>query len=230
MSLILCPECNNEISEFAKKCPHCGCPSKMWSIGSCTNTDAMVAGQYLKLGKWGSRALEWRVLTVDDKKALLISEVTVDFQPFDAEEKDKHSWENSELKRWLEVSFASRAFEPEERARISEITCLSAEEAEQFFRDDTDRRCPPSGYITLKYPLDSGRTETSEWWLRSIRQAGNGEMFPTYVSFFGHIQSFNYFDGKYSINGIEIDSGHSYYSGPNFTDKRAVRPAIWISI
>lgn len=26
MSLIVCPECKNEISEYASSCPHCGCP------------------------------------------------------------------------------------------------------------------------------------------------------------------------------------------------------------
>lgn len=26
MSLIVCSECGNNVSEFADKCPHCGCP------------------------------------------------------------------------------------------------------------------------------------------------------------------------------------------------------------
>lgn len=26
MSLIKCPECNNDVSEYADKCPNCGCP------------------------------------------------------------------------------------------------------------------------------------------------------------------------------------------------------------
>ena len=26
MALILCPECNREISDRAPNCPHCGCP------------------------------------------------------------------------------------------------------------------------------------------------------------------------------------------------------------
>ena len=29
MSLIKCPECNNQVSEYADKCPNCGCPMEI---------------------------------------------------------------------------------------------------------------------------------------------------------------------------------------------------------
>lgn len=29
MALIQCPECGKELSDKARRCPHCGCPAKM---------------------------------------------------------------------------------------------------------------------------------------------------------------------------------------------------------
>ena len=37
MSLILCPECQNKISDRAEACPHCGLPSKYFGISAAVN-------------------------------------------------------------------------------------------------------------------------------------------------------------------------------------------------
>lgn len=42
MALIKCCECNHEISEYAKECPHCGCPIDIIKISTQKNTDNII--------------------------------------------------------------------------------------------------------------------------------------------------------------------------------------------
>lgn len=43
MSLIKCPECNNNVSEYADKCPNCGCPIDKIKEKEFTHNDEKIS-------------------------------------------------------------------------------------------------------------------------------------------------------------------------------------------
>ena len=114
----------------------------------------------------------WRVLEVDREhdRALLIAERPVCNRPYHSKREDI-TWERCDLRAWLNGEYYDTAFSEEEKAAIIEthlsnpdnpqyntpggndtddrIFLLSIDEAEKYFKDDTDR------------------TAGIWWWLRS---------------------------------------------------------------
>ena len=52
MALINCPECQKEISEKVKSCPHCGYPFETNSVGNSQQTDKNNWNKYKDLNTW----------------------------------------------------------------------------------------------------------------------------------------------------------------------------------
>jgi len=120
--------------------------------------------------------IEWRVLDVQDGKALLLSEYLLEQVPYHNVHEDV-TWETSDIRRWLNNEFYNR-FTEEERAQIAETYVIN---------NDDPWFGTPSGDITVdKIFLLSiievveyfnsneeriaGCTITGEvgwWWLRS---------------------------------------------------------------
>ena len=65
--------------------------------------------------------IEWRVLTVNDKKALLISEYALDCKQYNTSVAGV-TWENCSLRKWLNGTFLNNAFSAEEQAQIQNTT------------------------------------------------------------------------------------------------------------
>ena len=150
----------------------------------------MKFGQYEQDGDKtnGEEAIEWRVLAVEDGKALVISEYALDAKPYNTED-DDITWEECSLRSWLNEDFYQAAFSEEEQELIAltqvvnednpdygieggndtedKVFLLSIAEAREYFADDESRMC----YAT-QYAKDNGAyvydgTGASFWWLRS---------------------------------------------------------------
>ena len=65
----------------------------------------------------GSEPIEWRVLAVEDGKALLVSDKALTARPFN-DTYAPFSWVDSSLRAWLNGEFMSGAFTPKEAAAI----------------------------------------------------------------------------------------------------------------
>ena len=119
-------------------------------------------GDIIKFGKYeqdgddtnGKEDIEWRVLSQEDGKTLVISEYILDSQQYD-DSTVGTTWENSQLRNWLNNDFLNGAFSAYERTHIPQVTlenknntvydtpggsetddyvfCLSEEEAENYF-------------------------------------------------------------------------------------------------
>lgn len=70
--------------------------------------------------------IKWRVLEVKDGKALLISELLLDTQPYhfnkefkDFKEFKEMTWENSSIRHWLNNEFINEAFTQSEQNKIN---------------------------------------------------------------------------------------------------------------
>ena len=128
-------------------------------------------GDVVKFGRYeqGNDAapVEWQVIDKQNKKALLISKYVIDFKPFD-NTPTYITWENCDLRKWLNTGFPDTAFSEAEQRQIIEAKCpvdknpdyntaienattdkvilLSITEVEKYFKSDADRKAAPTAY------------------------------------------------------------------------------------
>lgn len=125
------------------------------------------------------KSIEWRILNHDPVKVLLISEYGIDARPFH-DEYTKSGWNSCTLRKWLNGEFMETSFDDEERALVltrhnennigpatdDKAFLLSVDEAQRYFKENSDRRCRPSPYALKQGAFESGGY--GWWWLRSI--------------------------------------------------------------
>ena len=61
--------------------------------------------------------IEWIILDINDQKAMLISKIALDCQPYNEKSSDV-TWETCTLRNWLNSEFLNSAFTPEEQEMI----------------------------------------------------------------------------------------------------------------
>ena len=142
MALIKCPECGKEVSEYAKACPNCGCPTEdiiklkraqqeQFLFENTGIGDIIEFGTYPQ-GLYGElQAIEWKVLDIDrDKESiLLISKYVLDSGSFN-KEWDSVTWETCSLRKWLNEDFFDKAFTLAEKSKIVETEVLAEKNPE----------------------------------------------------------------------------------------------------
>ena len=190
-------------------------------------------GQYPQGANGEVQPLMWRVLAVENGRALLITDKLIDCVKYNEKRLDV-TWETCTLRKWMNNDFISKAFNSNQLAQIVTVTnqnpknpqygtkggnatqdrifALSIDEANKYFRDDDDRMAAPTGYakkqgcyVSSDYLLPSGE-KTGWWWLRSPGYFGN---YAAGVSLVGYVSQ----DGSY------VNLGYV-----------AVRPAFWLNL
>lgn len=179
----------------------------------------MKKGDIIKFGNYpqgidGKKSpIEWLVLEIKGNEALLISRYGLDRIKYH-HAYTNITWEDCDLRKWLNNDFIKSAFSEEETKRItvSELKnddnrqyrtkggnntkdrafCLSIDEAEQYFSSDNDRQCQPTAYARNQGA--SGYNGCCYWLLRS---PGQSQRFVACVSLDGSLRLNNY-DG---VNG-----------------------------
>ena len=209
------------------------------------NSDDIEIGDYVTFGRYeqdndstnGVEDIEWRVLdkgTVNSngkKCILVISKYALDCLPY-SEEYEDITWENCDLREWLNNDFYNGAFSKDEKNQIvlvnndnpdasffceswegkggndtsDNIFLLSFEQAENLFIDYDDRECSPTVYAMWNgtYTRSNHRCY---WWLRSPGYHQNDAMGV-------------YYDGYLYDGDLKSD----YVSRADI----GVRPALWI--
>lgn len=132
-------------------------------------------GKTIKFGNYeqdnntanGKEEIEWDVLAVDGKKALIISKYAMDVQPYNSEFTDV-TWETCTLRTFLNNTFLNDAFGAKHQALIlssnvsadenpeydvnpgnattDKVFLLSINEANQYYSSDESRKCVPTAY------------------------------------------------------------------------------------
>ena len=211
------------------------------AAASGQNVSSVQAGDTVIFGKYeqdadeknGAEPVEWLVLQVQGGRAMLISCRALEKRAFESDRfKEPLTWENCELREWLNGDFFSAAFSAEEQAAIPtvKVNCaaedglgwspeqgndtqdrvylLSLTEARNLFTDDEARMCIATDHsygwgYPKQYTLDG--KYTIFWWTRSIE----GE-----------------YAGRITLNGD--------YDNSNVPDKVTngnwVRPVIWVDL
>jgi len=122
--------------------------------------DADEGYQYVQFGKYqqeyADQPIVWRVLSVRDNRALLLSEFILDARPFDdrtGEEGRTNEWEHSTLFEWMNGEFLDKAFKPAERNLILENGSVGR----VFLPSDAELSNPNHGFEGNKYEPDPAR-------------------------------------------------------------------------
>lgn len=180
----------------------------------------------------GSEPIEWRVLEVDGNRALVITDKCIDVVQYN-DEYEVNNWENCSLRRWMNNTFYSNAFMPDEKNKIIEtqisnpnnpeygtvcgndtydrIFSLSIQEAEKYFNNSTRAANPTVRVSKMKSVVTQANDIQVEngccWW--NLRSLGQHRKTAACVTPAGEI----YYKGR------SIDS-----------DFVPVRPAMYISL
>ena len=195
-----CPACGQE-GNTGNFCPNCAEPRPAEEPaeepeGEAEPTEAPAAperetvffGHYPQQGE--ADPIEWIVLEEQDGKAMLISKYLLDmkiYHPYG----NRVTWENSELRAWLNEDFLGAAFSEEEQAAIAltdvdnsaaqgnmdwydkdgndtqdKVYLLSYQEANRYFPREEDRICAVTDHALFHYAY-SGDGDAGWWWLRS---------------------------------------------------------------
>ncbi|MCD7742924.1 MAG: DUF6273 domain-containing protein [Oscillospiraceae bacterium] len=171
--------------------------------------------------------VDWLVLAVEDGKALLISEKGLDCRMYHGDNTTM-TWENCDLRKWLNGEFLQGAFTAEEQAQIvltptpnpgstvhgaaggndteDKVFLLNVDEADKYFTGDAARMLDGTPYTVARGAFVNERTGRVWWWLRS----------PGY-----------YVSDAAGVNYL----GQLHRSGDNVsTTNNAVRPAMWVQL
>ena len=233
-----CPGCGR-IGNKGNFCGSCGQPRPQPTSTppSGFQFQHIQTGAYITFGSYPQTAegndntpIEWLVLDVQGKKALLISRYALDCQKYNREYTDI-TWEKCTLRTWLKETFMKKAFSKTQQKAIlttkvdnsksqnvygngvntqDKIFLLSYTEALKYFADDNARRCAATEYakkrggVTSSYYFVAGKA-TCAYWLRS---PGN------------------------SIRDCytRVGNGGSTYTCPVNSDSGCIRPAIWVDL
>jgi len=113
-------------------------------------------------------ALEWNVLEETDEYQFLLSKHMIDSRPFHSECVEV-SWDESDIKKWLNEDFFNRAFTPEEQEKIlfnqeanAKVFLLSADEIEKYCSKNQEKICTSTYYAEGH----GAPWEVCQWWLR----------------------------------------------------------------
>lgn len=166
-------------------------------------------GDTVLFGKYkGNR--EWIVLEKKDGKLLLLSKNVIDRRPFYS--RFGSSWENSELREWLNSTYLEYTFSEEEKSKIITTLNSNLEDLMQGTKAaDTEDKIFVLSVDEVKQYMMNGETTDylaeEDWWTRTPVKSN----FYTYIScvdVFGFIE-----DTCYQSNSLAY-----------------VRPAMWISV
>lgn len=172
-----------------------------------TNTyDYLYLGRYPQIGD--DDPILWRVLTVQDGQALLLSEKILDAHRYDTSSK---TWEGSELKTWLNNDFISTAFNLQERAAIVNST----ERGKVFPLLEDDLKKPEYGFTSNETDPKRSAIPTEHALGRAVDSRNGKSIYYTRTPGDGDNMVAVTSKGMLSLAGIERDD-------------LGIRPAIWI--
>ncbi len=197
-------------------------------FSSISQGDIISFGRYEQDNKTenGPEPIYWRVLSVGNTSALLISQYGLDAKTYHLSE-ETVTWETSGVRQWLNEYFYDTAFNREEKGYVEntfilnsdnptynvqggnntqdKVFLLSINEVKRYFEKEADRESECTLYARM-----AGASENDMgkcwWWLRS---PGADDQRAAYVNQNGHILQYGY--------DVFFNSG-------------AVRPAIKISL
>ena len=194
---------------------------KQYNVG-----ESIWFGTYPQEADGTKKPIEWIILETKENRMLLLSKYILDTRKYH-EKKKGVTWEESDIRQWLNNEFYMNAFNSVEQKAIwgsitktnnnfkygtnggndtaDKVFLLSVEDAIKRFPNDEGRKAKATEYAQkVGGTVINKKIGYSWWWLRS--------------------------PGKYGYRAAEIfDSGWIDASGESVNSKsKGVRPAIWV--
>ena len=179
--------------------------------------DSFLFGSYPQSNRKASERVEWTVLDKSGSKILVVSKHVLDNQSFH-KSKVTTPWSESLIRTWLDKTFLSKAFIPEEQELIA-TTTINEPDSAGVKHTTSDRVFLLSEEETKKYmPTPESRSAegtrvagNSYWGLRSYKKGAD---------------SFQY----YTANGRLMSNkfGDNGFTNSNYDCTLGVRPAMWL--
>lgn len=167
----------------------------------------------------GKEKIEWLIIERNDNKALLISKYVLDYRKYNSdavvvkslndydETTGTMSWEQCDLRSWLNNEFLKNAFTLKERNQIrDDIFILSSNEVEKYFPSSELRVCEPTVYVKKK-GVKTNSYGKCDWWLIASESI----------------------ESSYRLS-TSIVSGVGEISKAGVDSQIGVRPAIWLDL
>ena len=171
------------------------------------------AGKRIAFGSYKGAPIEWRVLDIEDGRALLVSKYLLDKRPYNETWTDV-TWETCDLRKWLNADFYKAAFNDTEKAGIVETDIVNENNPDYKTKGGNDTRdrvfLLSIGQVGRYLPSDTDRMgkyvsgDRGWWWLRS---PGYYTILAAYVLTNG-----------VAAYGRSVDSGFG------------LRPALWLNL
>ena len=192
----------------------------------------------------GKEPIEWRVLAVEDGKALLISEYALDCQPYHRYQEDI-TWADCTLRSWLNNIFLNEAFTAQEQELISTVTVtadidpdfgteagsdtqdkvflLSSKEAMKYFEGDV----ADEGYYNGYYNKSRACRPTAYAIAQGCILGAGDDWWDGNCSWWLRTPGWNQsFATSVFISGAVVCSSPERVSYAN----DAIRPALWVEL
>lgn len=109
-----------EGDDYVRDCSACGFTEKK-GLPIETVGQIFEFGRYPQTRDGGILPIKWRVLDINNKKALLLSDFGIEMKPyadFSNDGKYHIKWGNSSINRWLNLEFYGQSFHPFEQKKI----------------------------------------------------------------------------------------------------------------
>lgn len=189
----------------------------------------------------GKEDIEWTVLDIRGRSALLLSDYGLDMHVFN-DETARTNWSTCSMRSWLNSSFYNTAFSAEDKQIIETVNVdnsasqgdresvpgpntrdkvflLSYKEAWNYLPSSYDRMCIPTDYALSRYAMSSGKymkngVNTTYWWLRT---SGRTDVIALLVMS----------DGSKGYDNVSW--GHHAHDNM-YSSGGCIRPAVWVTI
>lgn len=164
-------------------------------------SSSIQVGEYISFGKYeqdnnldnGKESIEWKVLDIEENKALLISRYVLDCGTFHGLD-DEPEWSNCGLRNWLNTDFYENAFSADERQRI--------------LMSDVDDPALIIGYDTNDKWLVSN---SDALFAQIIANGNSGELSEDYIFLFDIDEVLRYFENENDRRGTLSEMAYATY-------------------
>ena len=192
--------------------------------------------------------IEWIILEDQKDRLLITSKYALDTKNY----KDKlvwTTWENSDIRYWLNTTFLNAAFDEDEQKLIVEsniktvaykgsvyiekyyektvdsIFLLSVEEVQKYFIDDKTRKLQPTPALKAKNPeAVDGNGDYCMWWVRTQKKYRN-----EFLSIGTQASKMIYVPYNGELGNDEDNMPAEFVAGTHACNI-AIRPAMWLDI
>lgn len=178
----------------------------------------------------GPEPIRWIVLDTIDERLLVLSADCLDLRQYHHLPFEAVTWEDSDLREWMNSEFFTRAFSEDQRSLIAQVELVNdpnSQTGAEGGANTSDRifalsQTEASIYIADAYERELlGRS--------SLSRALNPTLVPTDED--GHVDWWLRSPGTYEFTAQYVDrEGEPHTPGANVDALYGVRPALWIDI